>query len=128
MQKPLTIAFRHIDSSEAIEEIIRKRVEKLERIYNHIVHCAVSVEAQKNHAQHGYPFAIRVELVVPGKNIVVKSNSEMHHANVDAYAAIRLTFDALERRLIDYARIQRHHIERHAHHGGMQFNQTGRED
>ena len=118
MQKPLTITFRHMDSSEAVEEIIRKRVKKLEQFYDRITHCSVSVEAPRNHARHDFPFAVRVELVVPGKTIVAKSSSEMHHANVDAYAAIRRTFEVAERRLEDYARIQRHHVKQHTRDAG----------
>ncbi len=128
MQKPLTITFRHMDSSDAVEEIIQKRVNKLEQFYDHIIHCAVSVEAPRNHARHGFPFAVRVELVVPGKNIVVKSSSEMHHANVDAYTAIRRTFDSAERRLEDYARIQRHHVKQHTRDAGSASIQSDPDD
>ncbi len=113
MQKPLTLTFRHIDSSPAVNEVIRKRVDKLEQFYDRIIHCDVMLEAPRHHAPHGFPFEIRIELSVPGKNIVVRSTSRMHHPNVDAYSAIRRAFDATERRLEDYARINRHHVKRH---------------
>ena len=125
MQKPTTIIFRHMDSSEAVEEIIRKRVSKLENFYSHIIHCTVSIEAPRNHARHGFPFEVRIEVTVPGKNIVVKSKSEMHHANVDAYAAIRRTFDAAERRVEDYARVQRHDVKRHTRDSGAPSHDSG---
>ena len=129
MQKPLTIAFRHIAASEAIEELIRKRANRLERICKDIEHCIVRVEAAKNHAVRGFPFAVRIELHVPGKSIVVTSASEMHHANVDAYAAIRRSFDSVERRLEDYSRIQRHHFGQHEFRAGSATGyRAGREN
>jgi hypothetical protein len=50
MQMPLEIAFHNMQPSDAVEAEIRKRVAKLEKVYERLVGCRVSVEGL--HKQH----------------------------------------------------------------------------
>jgi ribosomal subunit interface protein len=114
MQLPLQITFRHMDSSDAVAARIRERSEKLERFFDRIVSCRVVVECQHPRRQQGNLFRVRVDLKVPGGEIVVGRDPEAHHAHEDVYVAIRDAFDATRRLLEDHVRQGRHDVKLHA--------------
>jgi cold shock CspA family protein len=50
---------------------------------------------------------VRIDLTVPGKELVVARDPSLHLAHEDVLVAIRDSFDAARRELMDYARLQR---------------------
>ena len=107
MQLPLQISFRDIPPSAAVEAKIRERADKLERYYDRIMGCRVVVEAPHGRHHQGKLFHVRVDLTVPGSELVVSREPAQHHAHEDVFVAIRDAFDAAQRQLADYARRQR---------------------
>jgi ribosome-associated translation inhibitor RaiA/cold shock CspA family protein len=107
MQRPVSIAFRDMAPSPAVEARIRSQVEKLEHMFNRIIGCHVVVEGP-NHRQHkGELYRISINLKVPGREIAVTGAGPQDHAHEDIYVAIRDAFDAVVRRLEDHARRER---------------------
>lgn len=102
MELPLQVTLRDIAASEAVEGYIRERAAKLDDLYPRIVSCRVVVEAPVRHHRKGGPFTVRIDITVPGDEIVVDRK-----ADEDLYVAIRDAFDAARRRLEDHARRQR---------------------
>ena len=116
MQIPLQITLRNIAKSEAAELAIRKRAAKLERYHRHIVSCRVVVEIPSRHKHQGKEFVVRLDIKVPGTEIVVTHD---HHE--DLYAALHEAFQAAQRRLAAHARpIAR----RYSAHRGKQLDQS----
>ena len=76
MQVPLQITFRHMDSSDAVAARIHQRAEELERFFDRIISCRVVVECQHPRHQQGNLFRVRVDLKVPGNEIVVGRDPE----------------------------------------------------
>ena len=113
MQTPLQITFRNIDASPAVEAKVRKRVEELEQFYDRIISCRVMIEAPNRRHREGSLYHIRVDLKVPGSEIVVKRDPSEHHAHEDIYVAVRDCFDAVRRQLEDHARRLRGDIKTH---------------
>ena len=113
MQTPLQITFRNLDNSPTVEAKIRQRVEELEQFYNRITSCRVVIEEPGRHQRGGRLFHIRVDLKVPGKEIVVKRDPPEHHAHEDIYVAVRDCFDAVRRQLEDHVRRKRGDIKAH---------------
>ena len=107
MQIPLQITFRDIAPSAAIEARIRDRAAELERFYDRIMRCHVVVNAPHRRHHQGKLFHIRIDMTVPGAELIVNRESAAHHAHEDGYVAIRDAFDAARRQLEDYARRQR---------------------
>lgn len=99
MKTPLQITFRDMPPSDALDTHIREKADKLEQLFADIVSCRVVIEQPARHHQQGRPFNVRIDLGVPGKEIVVDKQ-----ANEDAYVALRDAFDAARRQLEDYAR------------------------
>ena len=108
MQIPLQITIRDVDHSEALETRIRNKVAKLEEFSKNIISCRVVVEVPHKHHHQGKQFNVRIDISVPGSEIVVNRD----HAE-DVYVALRDTFDAAKRQLEDYARKIRGDIKAH---------------
>jgi cold shock CspA family protein/ribosome-associated translation inhibitor RaiA len=104
MEIPLQIGFRGMAPSPAVEAHIRERVDGLERYFDRIIGCRVVVEASGRHQRKGKLYHLRVDVIVPGREIVVKRDPPEHHAHEDVLVAVRDAFDAARRKLEDHAR------------------------
>jgi ribosomal subunit interface protein len=113
MQRPLQIVFHGIERSDAIEARVRKKAAALERFYDHITSCRVTVEAPHKHQHKGNLYSVRVDIHVPDSDIVITREPQARQAHEDVYVAIRDAFDAAVRQLEDYARKRRGKIKRH---------------
>ena len=113
MQQPLRIAFYNLEPSLAAEEQIRERVAGLERFYDRITACSVVVELRHRHHRHGRLYHIRIELTVPGREIIVRREPSEHQAHEDLSVAIHDAFAAARRQLQDYARVMRADTKTH---------------
>jgi len=113
MQIPLQITFRHMEPSSALEARIRQRAQELEQFFDRITACRVTVESQHHHRRQGNLFEISIELMVPGREIVVGRSEGVSHAHEDAHVAVRDAFDALRRRLEDHVRSGRGQVKFH---------------
>lgn len=113
MQIPLQITFRHMEPSEALEAKIREKADALERFAEHITSCRVTVEAPHQHHQQGKLFNIKVDITLPGHEIVADRHPDKHHAHEDVYVALRDAFKAARRQLEDYTRKRRGEVKKH---------------
>jgi ribosome-associated translation inhibitor RaiA len=116
MDTPLEIVFHNMPSSPTLESDIRKRVDKLDRLYEHLVGCRVSVEQLHRRHQTGNMFDVHIDMHVPGDELVV--SHEPHHArdkfaDPDVGIAVRNAFKAAERQLLDFKRKQRGEVKLH---------------
>ncbi len=115
MQTNLKITFRHMPSSAAVEDVIRKHVEQLEHYFDRIVRCHVVVDTPPAHRNKGGPFSVHVDLTVPGREIFVNSARDDHPEHADVYVAIRDAFDAVTRQLDSHTRRQRDEVKHNGH-------------
>jgi len=113
MQQPLEITFRDVPRSEALEANIREKAGKLDQFYEKIMACHVIVERPHGHHHHGQLYHVRIDLTVPGGELVIRRDPKEHHAHEDPYVAVRDAFKAARRKLQDYSRKQRGAIKSH---------------
>jgi ribosomal subunit interface protein len=113
MQIPVQLSFRGIAHSDAVEASIRERAEKLEQFYDRITSCRVVVETPHAHHRKGRLYHVRIDLTVPGREIVVGRDPAAHHAHEDVHVAIRDAFDAARRQLQDHVRKDRGDVKSH---------------
>ena len=109
MSDQIQITLRRIDRSDALESRIRALAARLERHYAGILSCRVLVEAPHQSMHQGGQFVARLEIKVPGGQIVVNGDHDR-----DVYVALRDAFDAAGRRLADYAGRHSFRSDRHA--------------
>ena len=113
MEFPVQVTFRDIDPSPSIETRIRERAAKLEQFQGRITGCRVVVEAPHRHQHKGTLYNVRVDVTVPGGELLVNQDSNINHAHEDVYVAIRDAFNAMERRLKSHSQRQRGEIKAH---------------
>ena len=113
MQLPLQITFRHMDPSPALEARIRQRAEEFERFFDRITSCRVIVERVNRRHQQGNLFEVKIDMTVPGSELVTAREPGANHAHEDPYVAVRDAFDAARRLLEDHARRRRGEAKTH---------------
>ena len=131
MQSSLQITFRNMRPSASVEDWIRAEAEKLEDFYSRVMACHVTIEMPHRHHRKGSPYHIRIDLTVPGEEIVVKREPSLRRRAIElgetavkkhlepkkSHKELRLAihdaFKAIGRRLQDYARRQRGDIKSH---------------
>ena len=102
MQSPLQITVRDMPHSPALDEHIRAKAAKLEQHCAQMTACRVVVDAPHKHQHQGRQFVVRLDITVPGREIVVN-----HEHDEDIYVALRDAFDAAKRQLEDYLHMRR---------------------
>lgn len=107
------ITFRNMEPSAALEATIREKVAKLDEFSHEIMSCRVMVEAEHRHHHQGNLYHVRVDLTVPGKEIIANRSPKERKSNEDIYVAVRDAFDATRRQLEDYARTRRREVKAH---------------
>jgi ribosomal subunit interface protein len=113
MEVPLEITFRNLDPSDFIEARVRERVDRLEKFHGRITSCHVSIEAPHRHHHKGVLYHVRLDLRVPGKDIVVSRDPGDDNAHGDVYVAIRDAFETAERQLAEHTRVMRGDVKAH---------------
>lgn len=104
MQVPLEIAFHNVDPSANLERKIRERVDKLHRFFDRIISCRVAVEAPHRSQAKALAYHVRIEVRVPGKELVVSRDPGEDGGQFDPYIVVRDAFDAMQRQLEGYSR------------------------
>ncbi len=102
MQSPVQVTFRDMPPSTTISEHVEKRATKLENFFDRIVKCHVVVEAPHRHGNQGRRYHVRIDLHVPGKELVVSRTPD--DSKDDLYAVVDDAFGDAERVLEEYAR------------------------
>ena len=94
MQVPLDTSTLDINLSAPLEAELRKRAGRLERHSDRITGCRIAVERPTgNHHHEGGPFRVRVDVTVPGSELVAdKQGAEL-------FWVVREAFDAAERQV-----------------------------
>jgi hypothetical protein len=131
MTLPLQTTFRNMKHSAEMENCVRTEAEKLETFYHRIVGCRVAIEVPHRHDRKGKPLHIRIDLTLPGKEIVITHESAALRRTVvkraeagaatkkpaplhsDLELAIHEAFKSAGRRVKDYARRQRGEVKNH---------------
>jgi ribosome-associated translation inhibitor RaiA len=109
MKLPLDLRFIGLTPSEAVKQAVHTRIDHLERICPDVMAWRITVEQEHKHQTQGRPFAVRVDLTLPGHEMAV---SRVH--DEDVYVALRDAFDGARRKLEEVVRIRRGEVKRHA--------------
>ena len=101
------LTYRGMGHSPALDAFVREQAENLERFFDGIVTCRVVIELAE--ARRGRPYHVRIDLRLPGEEIVVNRHPGRHAEDVDGehkdvYFAVSHAFRAAGRRLQDVAR------------------------
>lgn len=106
---PIQITFHNVDKSDALEARIRETAKKLDQFHEDIMSCRVVVEAPHKRHRQGTLYHLRIDVSVPGKELVVDREPGDRNAHEDPYVMVRDAFDAMARKLKDFDR-RRHGV------------------
>ena len=113
MQRSISIIFRNMDPSPAVEDRIREHAAKLEHLFHRIISCQVTVDVTGDRHHKGKLYRVGVIVRIPTGEISVRGPGPKNHAHEDIYVAVRDAFDAIARRLEDRARRMRGDVKAH---------------
>ncbi len=131
MQIPLQITFRNVKSSQIVQQWIHEEAAKLDAFYPRIMGCRVAIEMPHQHHRRGSVYHVRIDLTLPGGEVVIKRQPtlaprarqvgeahrrkrlEVETPHKNLRLAIDDAFKAAGRRLQDYARRQSGHVKTH---------------
>jgi ribosome-associated translation inhibitor RaiA len=131
MRLPVQITWRDMAPSTAVGEKIRDEAAKLKEFYDRIMSSRVTIEIPRRYQNGKYQFHIRIDLTVPGAEIVVNHEPTLHsslqrmdseeHAkgqelsgpHKDVYVAIRDAFKVARRKLQEYSHMQNGAVKHH---------------
>lgn len=119
MQRPLQVTFQDLPVDPQARELIEEKVAKLEMLSVGLqgVRVVVTSPHQRHRARNRY--AVRVEMTLPGRELVTSREHGDHPSTENLFVAIRNAFRAAERQLDAF---QKHRAEsaRHAQTGKPQ--------
>jgi ribosome-associated translation inhibitor RaiA/cold shock CspA family protein len=108
MKQPLELRFIGMEPSGAVEAAARARARRLDRFRPDIMACRVTIELAARHQHQGKPYAVRVDVTVPGHELTVDRVQDE-----DVHVALREAFDDMKRRLQDSARRVQGEVKAH---------------
>jgi ribosome-associated translation inhibitor RaiA len=109
----IQLTFRDFPPSDAIRSHVEARAGRLLAHVGRVTALKVALESPHHHQAHGHSYRVRIELVVPGGEIVVAPCGD-HDGHADLHAAIDDAFTVAERRARDSARVRRGDVKSHA--------------
>lgn len=93
----INISARHIDLTPALADYVRKKVEKCQKYFDHLVWAQVILSVEK--------YRQVAELVIHASKTTFRAKEE----SVDLYAAVDLTVDKMDKQLRKYKEIAKIH-------------------
>jgi ribosome-associated translation inhibitor RaiA len=96
---PVQITFRHMETSPAVETRVRELADHLGVFSDRIQSCRVVVDSPHRHHHQGKVFAVKLQLTVPGEDVVVDMERPDRDGHDDVYVVLRDAFDAARRQL-----------------------------
>jgi ribosomal subunit interface protein len=93
MKPAVDVIYRDLDSSAALNEVISRKVEKLNRFTDQIIHSRVVLDTPHNHKHKGKQYRASIELDIKGGAVTVARDDESIHV------AVRDAFLTAERKI-----------------------------
>lgn len=107
------ITYRGMEHSAAMDARILELAGKLEEFHPKITRCHVIVDEHDRHKTKGNLFEVRIDLHVPGREIV--ATNKQHE---DPYVALGDAFDVMYRQLAEDIRKVRGEVKTHTDERG----------
>lgn len=100
MKMPLQTTYRDVHPSARLEHLIREQVDKLESHRPDVIGCRVAVAGPSGHHRSGGHYDVRIDVTVPGGEIVITRDQPAMARHERCDAAVRDAFK-LARRVLD---------------------------
>lgn len=112
MDVPLEITYRNVEKTEALDALIRKKVENLEKVCPYLNSCRIAVE-KPQHDRAGNPYRVRINMTVPPGHELAVSRNPGEGDSSELPQVIRKAFEAARRQLKTLVAKQRGAVKTH---------------
>ena len=100
MTAPVEVHFHGIEKSQAIEQRVRQKAAKLEKVFGRMTSCRVGIEASQRTPLKPKVLLVKIEIGVPRRSpIVISHERKGSHTGEELMLAIRDAFGAAERKV-----------------------------
>ena len=100
VRSPIILTFHHIDRYGAVEERARKLGHHLARLNERITHCHITLQGPDDPDGGGAQYLVKIDLMVPGAQILADSLHVDGAGHQDIYLALRDAFNNAKRQLL----------------------------
>jgi hypothetical protein len=98
MSSPLTLTFRHLPRSGALEASARDVGDRLQRLNDRMTACHIVFEGIPE-ASGSAPFRVRIHMSVPGAQIHAESAQLLDEGRTAAHSPLRSAYENAKRQL-----------------------------
>ena len=98
MSSPVTLTFRHLPRSGALEASARDVGGRLHRLYDHMTACHIIFEGTPE-AAGGVPFRVKIHLCVPGAQIHAESARQAGVGQAAFHSPLHSAYENAKRQL-----------------------------
>jgi hypothetical protein len=109
MHAPLQITFNGVAHPDAIKAAAHEKLRQLERSAGPVLACRLLIRALEKNHHRGRPLVVRLEVSVPGRELVVDG---VEHR--DVYVGLQRAFEDAKRQLLGAVPHRGDHRVRHA--------------
>ena len=97
--KGLAISFRDIEHSDAVEQQIREKADKLTSVFDDITGIRAVVAMPHNHSYKGRLAHVSLEVGLPGETVAITHDNHDNSDHENMYVAVRDAFDKAHRKI-----------------------------
>ena len=113
MKSPLQIAFHHLPHSRVVERAIQAACDRLEAAHDRITSCRVIVDQPHHHHKEGNLFQVRIDLKMPGAELVVKRETAGSIADGELSLVIQEAFEDMQAQIEEFVNRRRGFVKTH---------------
>ena len=114
MKTPLQIAFHNLPHSKAIERTVQEAIDRLEATHDRITSCHVIVDQPHRHHKEGNLFQVRIDLKMPGAELVVKREMVGSHDHGELSLVILEAFEEMQTQIEEFINRRRGFVKTHS--------------
>ena len=113
MDVPLEIILRNVENKQEIEDVIYEKIEKLEKVCDHVTSCRVLVEQNPTHQHKSCSYHIRLDVRMPPHHEIVVKRDSGRNVHDTLPAVLREAFIAARRQVEQIVDRQKKHVKAH---------------
>ncbi|MCA1991723.1 MAG: cold shock domain-containing protein [Coleofasciculus sp. S288] len=102
-----------LEKTDDIEALVHEKVAKLEKFSDRLNSCRVAIEKIHDRPSSGSPYRVRIDMTVPGQELVADSSPGEGIQYTALEVVIRDAFDAARRQLQEITQRQRREVKSH---------------
>ena len=101
MKIPPEITYRNLEKTEAIDNLVREKIAKLEQFCDYINSCHVVLEKAHENPSSGSPYRVSIDITIPhSREIAVVESPDTGKQYPPLEAVIRDAFEAARRQIV----------------------------